>query len=65
MTFEQESQLADFSRAISHTAQAHPTFKVPEILEHAWAMTKQIYSYLTARDRKLFLKYIDLSKLNA
>ena len=63
MTHEQESQLLDFSNAITFTAKTHPTFNVVETLDHAWTMTKTLYSYLTVRDKKLFLKYIDTSKL--
>ena len=65
MTYEQESQLADFSKAISFTVANHPHLKVVEVIDHAWTMTKKLYSYLTVKDKKLFLLHIDTSKLPA
>ena len=63
MTYEQESQLADFSNAILYTAEKYPDYKVVQILDHAWIMTKKLYSYLTIQDKKFFLRYINTSKL--
>ena len=63
MTYEQESQLQDFSKAISYTAKHNPNITMAEVIEHAWTMVKNIYFHLTLKDKKFFLKHIDLPSL--
>ena len=58
-TFRVEVYLPDFSSAFKFCKEKYPDLGLPDVLNHAWDMTKKVHFHMTAQDKAFLFRNVN------